>query len=60
MNSSIWAMSQPISSGEASRHQRVMWVICSFGVSLVGCSDGPQPTLPTTSMSGSFQWPGPA
>ena len=52
-------MSQPISSGEASRHQRLMCVYCSLGVSPVGCRL-PQPTMPTTSMSGSFQWPGPA
>ncbi len=36
-----------------------MCVTCSFGVSFVGCGR-PQPTSPTTSMSGSFQWPGPA
>ena len=37
-----------------------MWVYCSSGVSCVGCRVGPQPTQPTTSMSGSFQRPGPA
>ena len=37
-----------------------MCVYCSSGVRCVGCSFGPQPTWPTTSMSGSFQWPGPA
>ena len=33
--------------------------ICSFGVRWVGCGL-PKPTQPTSSMSGSFQWPGPA
>ena len=35
----------------------LMCVYCSSGVKFVGCGV-PQPTWPTTSMSGSFQWPG--
>ena len=42
-----------------SRHQRVMCVYCSSGVSRE-FRRWPQPTLPTTSMSGSLKWPGPA
>jgi len=52
--------SLPASSGAASIDQRVMCVTCSSGVRFVLWRLGPQPTLPTTSMSGSFQWPGPA
>ncbi len=59
MKSSSAVMSQPIRSGAASRDQSVIWVYCSSGVRPVGCSFGPHPTIPTTSMSGSFQWPGP-
>src|SRR5438046_2919519 len=35
-----------------------MWVSCSFGFKWVGWMFGPQPSRPTTSISGSFQWPG--
>ncbi len=35
-----------------------MWVYCSLAVKRVGCSFGPQPTQPTTNISGSFQLPG--
>src|SRR4029079_8599012 len=42
------------------RHHSEMCVYCSSGVRPVGCNLGPQPTMPTTSMSGSFQCPGPA
>src|SRR5262249_243537 len=52
-------ISQPISNGEDTRLQSVMCVICSFRESRVGCTFGPQPARPTTSMSGSFRWPGP-
>ncbi len=38
-------------SGAASRAQKLKWARFSAGVS---------PPLPTSSMSGSFQWPGPA
>src|SRR5271156_3858411 len=48
-----------MSSGAESRHQSETWVYCSLCVRPVGCG-WPQPTSPTTSMSGSFQWPGPA
>jgi hypothetical protein len=36
VNSSICVMSQPINSGEASKHQRLMCVYCSLEVSFVG------------------------
>ena len=50
----------PMIIGDPHRHHKLMCVYCSFGVSRVGCRLGPQPTMPTTSMSGSFQCPGPA
>src|SRR5438552_11527701 len=43
-------MSLPISSGAAITAQRLKWVRYSVAV---------MPPLPTSSMSGSFQWPGP-
>ncbi len=43
--------SLPISSGAAMIAQRLTWVRYSVAV---------MPPLPTSSMSGSFQWPGPA
>src|SRR2546422_6377975 len=60
VNLSSSDMSQPMSNGEETSAQSVICVICSLGVSRVGWIFGPQPTLPTTSMSGSFQCPGPA
>ncbi len=40
----------PAMSGAASRHQRLKWAWYSVSV---------MPPFPTSSMSGSFQWPGP-
>src|SRR5579862_7788561 len=51
-------MSQPINSGAESRHQRLICVYCSSGLNFVLCRLGPQPTLPTISMSGSLKCPG--
>src|ERR1700678_4531841 len=47
----ILERSLPASNGAASRTQRLMWVRFSSRFSL---------PLPTSNMSGSFQWPGPA
>ncbi len=47
----IWERSLPASSGAASIAHRLMWRRFSSSVSL---------PLPTSNMSGSFQWPGPA
>ncbi len=47
-----------MSSGAESRHQSEMCAYCSLCVSEVGLGL-PHPMLPTMSMSGSFQWPGP-
>lgn len=60
VKSSSWVRSQPNSSGEARSDHRVMWVYCSSGVRLEGWRSGPQPTLPTTSMSASLNRPGAA
>src|SRR5206468_74339 len=60
VNSSSCVMSHPISSGADNSDQSEMCVYCSSAFSRVGCRLGPQPTLPTTSMSGSFQCPGEA
>src|ERR1044072_3741834 len=57
VKSSSFSMSQPISKGAEKRHQRLMCRYCSSGFSLLGCGL-PHPTVPTTSISGSFQLPG--
>ena len=50
-----------ISSGEASSDQSEKWVYCSSALRWVECPcPSHPPTQPTTSMSASFQWPGPA
>src|SRR5208282_5247136 len=59
VKASIFCKSQPSSNGADKRHHMLMWVYCSLPVNRVGCG-WPHPTQPTTSMSGSFQWPGPA
>src|SRR5579862_6106255 len=60
VKSSNRVMSHPINSGEQSRHHRLICVYCSLGVSRLGRTLALQPTYPTTSISGSFQCPGPA
>lgn len=57
VKSSIFARSQPMSSGAARSDQSDTCVYCSFGAR----RDGPpsfQQTFPTQSMSGSFHAPG--
>src|ERR1051325_9122953 len=57
VNASSFSISQPISNGAEKRLQRLKWRYCSSGFNLLGCGL-PQPTVPTTNMSGSFQFPG--
>ncbi len=51
--------SQPSMSGAARMHHSVKWVRYSSTVQPPAATL-PSPCMPTTSMSGSFQWPGPA